>query len=226
MAPPPGKPSELKRSRHALPNFRLVRYADDWCLMVKGSRAHAESLREGIAAVLATMGLRLSPDKTLITHINEGLDFLGWRIQRHRKRGTGQYYVYVYPSKKAVLAVKRKVKTLRRTVEPNQPLDDLLRRLNATLQGWCGYFRAGVSSAVFSYLSHYVWQTVWRWLRRKHRKSTWNQLRRRYCGGGWWSASDERELIDLEKIGTTRHRYRGAVIPSPWPTTEEDTAAA
>jgi RNA-directed DNA polymerase len=224
--PATGKAERAKRLRHGLPNFRLVRYADDWCLMVKGSRAHAESLREGIAAVLATMGLRLSPDKTLITHIDEGLDFLGWRIQRHRKRGTSQYYVYVYPSKKAVLAVKRKVKTLRRTVEPNQPLDDLLRRLNATLQGWCGYFRAGVSSAVFSYLSHYVWQTVWRWLRRKHRKSTWNQLRRRYCGGGWWPASEERELIDLEKIGTTRYRYRGAVIPSPWPTTEEDIAAA
>jgi RNA-directed DNA polymerase len=224
--PVTGKAERAKRLRHGLPNFRLVRYADDWCLMVKGSRAHAEALREGIAAVLATMGLRLSPDKTLITHIDEGLDFLGWRIQRHRKRGTSQHYVYVYPSKRAVLAVKRKVKTLRRTVEPNQPLDDLLRRLNATLQGWCGYFRAGVSSAVFSYLSHYVWQTVWRWLRRKHRKSTWNQLRRRYCGGGWWPASDERELIDLEKIGTTRYRYRGAVIPSPWPTTEEDTAAA
>jgi RNA-directed DNA polymerase len=224
--PATGKAERAKRLRHGLPNFRLVRYADDWCLMVKGSRAHAESLREGIAAVLATMGLRLSPDKTLITHIDEGLDFLGWRIQRHRKRGTSQYYVYVYPSKRAVLAVKRKVKTLRRTVEPNQPLDDLLRRLNATLQGWCGYFRAGVSSAVFSYLSHYVWQTVWRWLRRKHRKSTWNQLRRRYCGGGWWPASEERELIDLEKIGTTRYRYRGAVIPSPWPTIEEDIAAA
>jgi RNA-directed DNA polymerase len=231
IAAAPGGPAtdkveRAKRLRHGLPNFRLVRYADDWCLMVRGTRAHAEALREEIAAVLATMGLRLSPDKTLITHIDEGLDFLGWRIQRHRKRGTSQHYVYVYPSKKAVLAVKRKIKTLRRTVEPNQPLDDLLRRLNATLRGWCGYFRAGVSSAVFAYLSHYVWQTVWRWLRRKHRKSTWKQLRRRYCGGGWWPASEERELIDLEKIGTSRYRYRGAVIPSPWPVTDGDTAAA
>jgi RNA-directed DNA polymerase len=146
-----------------------------------------------------------APDKTLVTHIDEGLDFLGWHIQRHPKRGTSQHYVYVYPSKKAVLGVKRKIKTPRRTVEPNQPLDVLLRRLNATLRGWCGYFRAGVSSAVFAYLSHYVWQTVWRWLRRKHRKSTWKQLRRRYCGGGWWPASEERELIDLEKIGTSRY---------------------
>ena len=58
------------------------------CLAVSGTKAHAEALKEEIAGVLATMGLRLSEEKTLITHIDEGLDFLGWRIQRHRKRGT------------------------------------------------------------------------------------------------------------------------------------------
>ena len=190
--------------------------------MVRGTKAHAEALREGIAAVLATMGLALSPEKTLITHIDEGLDFLGWRIQRHRKKGTSRHYVYVYPSTKAVLAVKRKIKTLGRAVEPNQPLDDLLRRINSTLRGWAGYFRAGVSSATFSYLSHYAWQTVWRWMLRKHRKATRTQLRHRYCGGGWWPATEDHVLIDLTKIGTTRYRYRGSVIPSPWPLDDED----
>src|SRR6204780_526524 len=167
--------------------------------MVRGTRAHAEALQEDIAAVLATMGLRLSPDKTLITHIDGGLGLLGWRIQRRRKRGTSKSYVYVHPSTKAVLAVKRKIKTLRRTVEPNQPLDDLLRRVNSVLAGWAGYFRAGVSSATFSYLSHYTWQTVWRWLRRKHRKSTWKDLRRSYDGGGWGRPTEERVPVDLEK---------------------------
>ena len=57
------------------------------------------------------MGLRLSPEKTVITHIDEGLDFLGWRIQRHRKRGTDRYYVYTYPARKALGAVMGKVKT-------------------------------------------------------------------------------------------------------------------
>jgi RNA-directed DNA polymerase len=80
--------------------------------MVKGTKADAEALCEEIAEVLSTMGLRLSPDKTLITHIDEGLDFLGWRLQRHRKKGTSRYYVYTYPAKKAVQAAKRKVKTL------------------------------------------------------------------------------------------------------------------
>ncbi len=54
------------------------------------------------------MGLRLSPEKTLITHIDEGLDFLGWHIQRHRKRGTSKQYVYTYPARKAVQAVTGK----------------------------------------------------------------------------------------------------------------------
>lgn len=227
VARAPGGPNSSKverarRLRHGLPNIRLVRYADDWCLLVRGTREHAEALREEIAGVLSAMGLRLSPDKTLITHIDDGLDFLGWRIQRHRKRGTDRYYVYTYPSKKAVLAVKRKIKTLCRQVEVNQPLDDLLRRLNAMLRGWCGYFRAGVSSAVFAYLNSYLWETVWRWMRRKHPKANWKELRRRYCSGGWWPASEARELINLEKVGTTRYRYRGSIIPSPWPDTGED----
>ncbi len=228
IAQAPGGPLTDKRERawrlrHGRPNFRRVRYADDWCLMIRGTRADAEELREEIAEVLATMGMRLSEEKTLITHIDDGLDFLGWHIQRHRKRGTDEHYVYVYPSKKAVQAVKRKIKTLCRQVTENQSLDELLYRLNPMLRGWCAYFRPGVSSAVFSYLSHYTWQTVWRWLRRKHRRSTVKELRRQYCGGGWWPASHDREMFNPEKVGTSRYRYRGSVIPSPWPTTGETT---
>ncbi len=224
IAESPGGPrsttvQRAKRRRHGLPNYRLVRYADDWCLLIKGTRADAVVLREEIDGVLSSMGLRLSPDKTLITHIDEGLDFLGWRIQRHRKQGTSRYYVYTYPAKKSLRAVMAKVKTLCRQVGVHQPLDDLLRRLNQTIRGWCAYFRPGSSSATFAYLSHYVWATVWRWLRRKHRRSTWKQLRRRYCRGGWWPNGEQTELIDPEKMGTTRYRYRGSIIPTPWPDT-------
>ncbi|MFC4118192.1 hypothetical protein ACFO0F_36820 [Nonomuraea zeae] len=47
----------------------------------------------------------------------------------------------------------------------------------------------------------------------------WKNLRRRFCGGGWWPASEERELFRPAKVRTTRYRYRGSVIPSPWPLT-------
>ena len=150
------KASGPAAAARACGNYRLVRYADDWLLMVSGTREHAEQMRERAAAVLAPMGLRLSAEKTKITHIDEGLDFLGWRIQRHRKRGTNRYYVYTYPSRKAIKAVTLKVKTIcRRNV--NQPLQTLIGRLNPALRGWCAYFKPGVSSVAFSDLANYTW---------------------------------------------------------------------
>src|SRR5689334_11672124 len=74
--------------------------------------------------------------------------------------GTTRYYVYTYPSRKAIMAVTRKVKTLCRRMGTNQPLDALLLALNQSLRGWCAYFRPGVSHAAFKYLSHYAWARV------------------------------------------------------------------
>ena len=78
--------------------WRLVRYADDFVVMVAGTRTHAEALQDEVAAVLATVGLHLSEAKTSIRHIDEGVDFLGFRIQRHQQRGSQRRYVYTYPS--------------------------------------------------------------------------------------------------------------------------------
>ena len=63
-------------------------------VLVAGTKAHAEGLRDEVAAVLSPMGLRLSEEKTDVVHIDEGFDFLGLRIQRHTKRGTAKSYVY------------------------------------------------------------------------------------------------------------------------------------
>jgi RNA-directed DNA polymerase len=82
-----------------------------------------------VAAVLAPAGLTLSAEKTKITHIEEGFDFLGWRIQRHVKRGTAKSYVYSYPSKKALKAVMERVRRLSRQ-GTNLTLPVLLHTLN------------------------------------------------------------------------------------------------
>ncbi len=78
--------------------YRIVRYADDFVIMVHGSKAHAEGLWDEVAGVLAPLGLRLSAAKSRACHLDEGFDFLGFRIQRRRKQGTTKYYVYTYPS--------------------------------------------------------------------------------------------------------------------------------
>jgi RNA-directed DNA polymerase len=161
--------------------------------------------------------------KTLITHIDEGLDFLGWHIQRHRKRGSSRRYVYTYPSRKAVKAVTGKVKNICRTTGTNLPLDALLLRLNPALQGRCAYFRPGVSARAFSYLGYYTWQQVGRWLRRKHHRAAWKDLRRLYYkGSAWWPASENRKLFSPANVGTTRYRYRGTAIPAPGRSRDEE----
>jgi RNA-directed DNA polymerase len=221
IAQAPGGPAatpyqRAKRRRQGLPNIRLVRYADDWCLLVSGTKAHAEALREEIAEVLTGMGLRLSPEKTLVTHIDEGLDFLGWRIQRHRKRGTSKHYVYVYPAKKALHAVMAKVKTRCRQ-NLNQPLEVLLQQLNAMLRGWTNHFKHGCSNATFSYLRAFLWKRLVRWQRRKHPHRTWRYLRRRYSRGDGWPTDGDVVLFDPARVSVKRYYYRGTRIPTPWP---------
>jgi RNA-directed DNA polymerase len=206
------------RRQKGLPNYRLIRYADDFVVLVSGTRAHTEALLSDVARVLSTVGLRLSEEKTLITHIDEGLDFLGWRIQRHQKRGTDRQYVYNYPAKKALRSIKAKTKAICR-MNVSLPLAVLLHQLNPVLPGWTAYFRPGVSARAFQYLRMIVWRQVFGWLRRKHPTTGWKELRRRYCEGRWWPRDGKVVLFNPGSVVTTRYRPRGTTIPSPWPGT-------
>lgn len=207
------------RRKKGLATYRLVRYADDFVVLVSGTREHAEALLPEIVAVLAPMGLRLSDAKTRITHIDEGFDFLGFRIKRARKQGTEQRFIYTYPSKAALAAVKAKVRALTRG-STHQTLADLLQRLNPLLRGWTNYFRHAVSKASFDYLCAFVWRRVMTWLRHKHRRITWKQLRRRYLNG-WWPVAEDVALFDPSSVAIIRYRYRGSRIPTPWTLTQQ-----
>jgi hypothetical protein len=122
-------------------------------------------------------------------------------------------HVYTYPSKKALLAVCDKVRTISRQGR-NDSLTDLLPRLNPVLRGWCNYFRHGVSKATFQYLSAFAWRGVTVWLRRKHPRANWKWLRRHYLPG-WWPTEGEATMFNPSTVPVTRYRYRGYNIPSP-----------
>jgi RNA-directed DNA polymerase len=94
--------------------YRLVRFADDFVVLVHGGQHHAEQARAEVAEVLRPMGLSLSPEKTRVVHIDSGFDFLGWRIQRRAKRGTNRRkkVIYTYPSKKSLHSIVRKVRII------------------------------------------------------------------------------------------------------------------
>jgi RNA-directed DNA polymerase len=201
------------RRRKGLATYRLIRYADDFVLLVAGGLEHVEALRSTVAQVLAPMGLRLSEEKTTITHIDQGFDFLGFHIRRCPQEGTGKQHVYTWPSKSALMAIKARVRALTRQAR-NLSLKILLHRLNPVLRGWTNYFRHGVSSATFNYLRAFTWRRVVCWLRHKHPRLSWKQLRRRYFPE-WWPTEDDVILFNPGSVAVTRYRYRGR-IASPW----------
>jgi RNA-directed DNA polymerase len=208
-----------KRKAKGLGNWRLIRYADDFVLMVTGDRHHAEALRKEVSAVLAPLGLRLAPEKTKVVHIDEGFTFLGFDIRRLRKRGTSKYYVYTKPSRKAVQAIKDKVKAKTYRSTRHQELDELIRSLNRSLAGWANYFRHGVSKAVFSAVDSFTWLRLMRWIRRKYEgkhRLGMKDLRRRFCDKGWRFACKGVVFTGASSVAVTRYRYRGSTIPTPW----------
>jgi RNA-directed DNA polymerase len=83
------------------------------------------------------------------------------------------------------------------------------------LRGWTTYFRHGSSSATFDYLRAFTWRRVVCWLRRKHPRISWKELRRRYLPG-WWPTQGGVRMFNPGAVRIVRYRYRGAKIPTPW----------
>ena len=208
-----------KRRRRGQGNYQLIRYADDFVLMVSGDRRHAEALREEVTAVLALVGLRLAPEKTRVVHIDEGFDFLGFHIRRMRKRGTQKHYVYTRPSRKAVQAIKDKVTARTYRSTRHQDLAELITSLNRSLAGWANYFRYGVSKAIFNAVDHHAWNRLMRWIRAKYagkHRLGMKALRRRFCDQGWRFACTGVAFTGASSVAVTRYRYRGNTIATPW----------
>ena len=215
------------RQRHRRaggPTMKIVRYADDFVVMVNGTRDHAEALWGEVATVLAPMGLRLSEEKTRVCHIDDGFDFLGWHIQRRDQPSrTGKKAIYTYPSKKSLASIVGKIRSLTRR-NLHRTLGDLLARLNPVLRGWCTYFRYGVSKRTFSYLDHYAFWRIVGWLRKRHPKLNMGTLVRRHLPG-WEIADDGIEMFRPSRFAVERYRYRGTKIPSPWASETTTTPA-
>ncbi|OHV51824.1 MULTISPECIES: group II intron reverse transcriptase/maturase [unclassified Pseudofrankia] len=207
----------VHRRRTGRPNWRIIRYADDVVVMVHGTEADALQLREEVARVLATIGLRLSEAKTQVTHLDRGFDFLGFRIQRKRKRGTNKRYVYTFVADRAIRAVKEKIRALTHRTSQRDP-EDLLKQINQITQGWANHFKHAVVKHVFATIDQVVWWRMARLLMVRHHWG-WKQFRARHTDPtGRWTPirAETTELRPMAKVPVTRYRYRGDRIPTPW----------
>jgi RNA-directed DNA polymerase len=208
-----------RRSRraHGLPTWRLVRYADDFVVMVHGNQDDTEALREDVARVLAPMGLRLSPAKTTVVHLSDGFDFLGFHIQWRRKRGTNQWYVYTFIADRPIRQLKAKIRAITyRTSQKDLPTT--LIRLNQIVRGWVNHFKHAVAKHVFDRIRNFMWWRIVRWQIKLHRWN-WGDVRRWLTTptGAWRPiTSDGIELFNPASVPIIRYRYRGNKISNPW----------
>lgn len=215
--------SEAKRAyrrRKGAPTWRLVRYADDFVVLLHGTKDDTEVMREQVEQVLSPLGLRLSPEKTVVRHLSDGVDFLGFHIQWRRKRGSDKWFVYTFVGDRPIRSLKAKVRALTHRGS-QQSLDYVIMRLNQILRGWSNYFKHAVAKARFTALQHFVWQRVIRMLQTRHRWG-WKDIRRRYttASGRWLpiSATDGTQLFDMGNVTVSRYRWRGHRIPNRWTT--------
>ena len=160
----------------------LIRYADDFVITGVSRELIEETILPIVIDFLAQRGLVLSEEKTSITHIDRGFDFLGCNVRKYRGK------LLIRPAKKKVVAFIRRIMELIRSTLGSSTVI-LLKQLNAKLRGWCNYYRPFVSSETFCWVDYNIIHTLRRWLRRRLGRKSWKWLAKRYyrfTGRGWF----------------------------------------
>lgn len=155
-------PRELKRGgkRHYL-KVNMVRYADDFIITGASRELLEQEVLPLVVSFLRERGLELSPEKTVITHIDRGFDFLGQNVRKYNGK------LLVKPSRKNVKAFLLKVRSLIKK-HRMAPQLRLLEILNPVIRGWANYHRHVVSKETFSKADHLIWRALWNWARFRH----------------------------------------------------------
>jgi RNA-directed DNA polymerase len=152
----------------------LVRYADDFLITGTSKGLLRDQVQPLVAHFLKQRGLELSHEKTRITHVEEGFDFLGQDVRRYR---CGK--VLIKPSSRNVKTFLAKIQeTIDRS--GSRTAGELIRRLNQQIKGWTMYHRYASSKRTFSYVDHRIFQMVWRWCRRRHPKKSGKWIKEKY----------------------------------------------
>jgi RNA-directed DNA polymerase len=160
--------ARIRRRTKGLGNFLYVRYADDFVVLCNGTKAEAHAMKEELKGTLSTMGLTLSEEKTKVTHITEGFDFLGYRIIR--SMGTsGKMVPKVLIPDKAIKQFRQKTREILNPSTTKESIGYIIQKLNWLTRGWCEYYRCTSSpSRTFGYLKNELFWDFAHWLGRKY----------------------------------------------------------
>ena len=141
----------------------LVRYADDFIITGKSPELLRNEVLPLVKAFLTERGLQLSEEKTLITHIDDGFDFLGKNIRKYKGK------LLIKPSKATVKSFLEKVRDIIKHNKGTKQ-ETLIYKLNPVIRGWVNNQRYVVSSETFSKVDYQIYKCLWQWANRRHDK--------------------------------------------------------
>lgn len=141
--------------------INLVRYADDFLVTSNSKETLEKEVKPLIEQFMKERGLELSPEKTVITHIDEGFDFLGQNVRKYKGK------LLIKPSKKKVAAFLAKIREI---INENKQATagHLILKLNPVIRGWANYHHHVVSKDTFNDVDHAIFETLWQWAKRRH----------------------------------------------------------
>ena len=164
-------PTNTPRAKRAKVN--LVRYADDFIITGSSKELLEQVVMPLVETFMRERGLQLSQEKTHITHIEEGFDFLGWNVRKYNGK------LLIKPSKKAAQTF---LETIRMHIKKHQQASAgrLVEILNPIIRGWVNYHRHVVSKKTFHSVDHAIFQSLWHWAKRRHPNKSASWVKKKY----------------------------------------------
>ncbi len=163
-------PTNRKQNQNQV---HFVRFADDMIVTGKSKKLLEQEVKPLIEEFLKQRGLELSQEKTKIVHISDGFDFLGKNIRKYGSK------LLIKPATKNVKSILVKI---RQTVKKNlsTSMEILISKLNLLIKGWANYYKHDVSKEIFARVDHEIFQSLWKWARRRHPKKSSEWIKDKY----------------------------------------------
>lgn len=199
--------------------LHVIRFADDFVITGNSRALLKEDIEAGVIDFLAERGLKLAAEKTKLTDIEEGFDFLGQNIRKRKGK------LLIKPSKRSVKEFLAKVRAIIRKHQ-HASAGRLIGKLNPVIRGWANYHRHVVSKRTFTRVDHGIHQALWRWAKRRHSNKNARWIKAKYFRTvqgrdwvfyGWLKNDDGKRQVQLIKAAKTpirRHvKVRAAANP-------------
>lgn len=179
----------------------LIKYADDF-VVTASNKETLEVIKEMLKTFLLERGLTLSEEKTKITHIKEGFDFLGWNFRKYKDK------LIIKPSEKSIRKVKQTISKIIKTNKTSTQ-ERVIYLLNQVTRRWAEYHHTVCAKETFSKIDHCVWEMLWRWSKRRHPNKSKNWIVKKYWknhkGRSWSFMSDKNILFYMNDMPILRN---------------------